>query len=221
MQDILGCDKNSSNCHITVIDVGWYSQKHWNRSSWKAGHSRMIWALSSLASWHRRHCGSTAGSTFDLWYFRKLWPVRCLMHNPRSFRLKRTSSLESLGFGSGKNIFVCLQWPELSHLDFHFSMVSFRAKDLISQCGRGRKGPGPSTSESDAALASLSASSFPWCPWCPCIHRMHTCLSRLSLFNALTALNTVCDLTKCPDTAWIADWQSLNIVMESYSSLVA
>ena len=141
MQDILGCDMNSSNCHITVIDVGWYSQKHWNRSSWKAGHSRMIWALSSLASWQRRHCESTAGSTFDLWYFRKLWPVRCLMHNPRSFRLKRTSSLESLGFGSGKNIFVCLQWPELSHLDFHFSMLVFELKIWFHSVEEGERVP--------------------------------------------------------------------------------
>ena len=154
-----GCDKNSRSGQITVIDVGLYSQKHWNRSSWKAGQSRMIWALSSFASWHRRHFESTAGSTFDLWYFRKLWPVRCLMHNPRSFRLKRNSSLESFGLGSGKNIFDCLQWSELSHLAFHFSIVSCRAKDLISLFGRGRKGPGPSTSNSDAAFASLSASS--------------------------------------------------------------
>ena len=141
------------------------------------------------------------------------------MHNPRSFRLKRNSSLESFGLGSGKNIFDCLQWSELSHLAFHFSIVSCRAKDLISLFGRGRKGPGPSTSKSDAAFASLSASSFPWCPLCPCIHLIQTCLLRLVLFNALTALNTVRDLTKCPDTARIADWQSLNIVMESCSSL--
>ena len=181
----------------------------------------MMCALSSVASWQQRHTGSRAGSTFDLWYLKKLCPVRCLMHNPRSVLFKFRSSFESFLFGSGKNIFVCLQSAELSHLSFHLSSVRFLARDLISLCGRGRNGAGPSTHCTAAPFASWSASSFPSYPSCPSIQRMQTCLFWLNLFNALTALNTVQDLAKCPETAMIADWLSLNIVTKSWPSEAA
>ena len=144
-QDTLGCVRNNNSCQITVIEVGWYSQKVWSLSSWRAGHSRMICALSSFAAEQSLHWGSTDGSTFDRWYLKKLWPDRCLMQRPRSVRLNLKSSFESFRFGSGKNFFVCRQVSERFHLAFHFSVVSCRAINLISQVGRGRKGPGPST----------------------------------------------------------------------------
>ena len=86
--------------------VGWYSKNIWNLCSWKWGQSRIMWELSSRLLPQRRHVGSTAGLTFDLWYLKKLWPVRCLMQRPRSFRFWSISSLESLILGDGKNIFV-------------------------------------------------------------------------------------------------------------------
>ena len=128
-QDIFGLVRNSNSCHMTVIDVGWYSQKVWNLSSCKAGQSSMIWALSSLTAAHKRHFGSISGFTFDRWYFRKLWPVRCLIHRPKSCRPNARSSFESLKFGSEKNIFVCLHVVDSVHLFVHFSSVDFRPSD--------------------------------------------------------------------------------------------
>ena len=68
-QDTLGFVRNNNSCHMTVIDVGWYSQNVWNRSSCKAGHSNIMWALSSLTAEHKRHVGSTSGFTFDCYFW--------------------------------------------------------------------------------------------------------------------------------------------------------
>ena len=160
-QETLGSVRNSNSCQTVVIDCGWYSQKQLNLSSWKAGQSNMMCALSSLMAGQNLHFGSTLGFTNDRWYLRKLCPVRCLIHLPRSVLFSLRSSFAILGFGCGKKILVCRHVIECSHLAVHFSTVCLRASDLTAQVGSGRKGSGPSASCAEASFASLSASSFP------------------------------------------------------------
>ena len=150
--------------------VGWYSKNIWNLCSWKWGQWRIMWELSSQLLPQRRHVGSTAGLTFDLWYLKKLWPVRCLMQRPRSLRFWSKSSLESFMLGDGKNIFVWRHSFISSHREIHFSMVCWRDAAFTALFGSGRIGPGPSWTCSLACFASMSASSFPGYPAWPFIH---------------------------------------------------
>ena len=82
-QEIWGSVRKSNSCQTVCMEVGWYSQNVWNLCSWKAGHSKIMCELSSLMKEHNRHLGSLDGSTFDWWYRRKLWPVRCLIQTSR------------------------------------------------------------------------------------------------------------------------------------------
>ena len=102
-----GWFKNRLSCQTVFTVAGAYSKKIWNLISWKRGQSRMMCALSSRRKPHKRHWGSISGSTFDRWYLKKLWPVKCLMQRPRSCLTKCKSSLENFLFGAGKKILVC------------------------------------------------------------------------------------------------------------------
>ena len=159
--DISGWFKNKLSCQTVCIEVGAYSKNVWNLSSWKRGHSRIIWALSSRRKPHKRHVGLRLGSILNRWYLRKLWPVRCLIHWPRSCLPKCRSSFESLKLGAGKNNLVCRQESDCSHLAIHFSVVYWRTTALTVDAGNGKMGSGPSTTRLEASFASMSASSLP------------------------------------------------------------
>ena len=134
------------------------------------GHLFMMWSLVSSSSPQFLHSLLMFRFGFRslLCRFRKLCPVRNLTAILRWFLSTLIRNLLALGFGSGKNSLVCQHWTDLFHLRPH-SLYRCLFIFFLKIAFIGFMSPilGAAVAPS---LASLSASSFPWCPTWARIH---------------------------------------------------
>jgi hypothetical protein len=82
----------------------------------------------------------------------------------------------------------------------------YRSLCMTLESANGRQGSGPTKAELDSALASASASSFPWIPQCPGTHTSWTLLDKASSWRESLHCSTTREYTAYDLRASKADW---------------